>query len=243
VQVFGPVVYMDVQKTASTYITHVLTRALRYPPEESPKHSRMERPKAPSEIAIVSSREPAGAWLSLYNYGCSGEGRIRRRLERQGLADSLYTGTPEGFDSWVRIVGGRGRRSMGVRAFDQIAPKGVGFQSFRELMMSFAYPSRVMEECATPDEVMMAYRDRRIVDYRLRFEFLQQDLVQLLSGPLAAHCRPGVDVADLISASAPINASSRAVRRAEVLEDTVTWITRTEEVSSRIARLWDQAGD
>lgn len=242
-QVFGPVVYMDVQKTASTYITDVLSRALRHPLVEAPKHGRMERAKGDDEVVIISSREPVGAWLSLYNYGCSGEGRVRRRLERQGLADSLYTGTPEGFDAWIRIVGGRGRRSMGVRAFDQLAPKGVGFQTFRELMMSFAHPSRVLIECPNPDAVMAAYRHSRIVDHRLRYEFLQGDLVQLLSGPLEAHCRPGVDVVDLVATSAPINASSRAVERGELLDGTVTWITRTEEVSSRITELWDQEGE
>lgn len=233
----GPVTYMDVQKTGSTFVCTVLDRVLREPASVAVKHGRMERDKAPGEIAVISTREPLDAWLSLYNYGCTGVGRLRRRLERQGRA-MLYDGTPEGFDAWVRVVGDPAHPAIAGEGYAAAAHLGMGFQNFRELVMSFAWPLQVFGACESLDDVVRYYRDRRAVDHRIRFASLREDLAALLEGPLAEHVRPGIDVRDVVGAAEPVNASPRTLTRVDVLEPTRQHVAATESLTGDIERTW-----
>ena len=234
---YGPVTYMDVQKTGSTYVEGILGQVLRHPVSDGVKHGRMERDKRPGEIVVITAREPLDAWLSLYNYGCTGRGRLRRRLDRQGRS-ALYDGTPEGFDTWVRRVGNPSRPAIAGEGYASAARLGIGFQSFRELVMSFSWPLQVFDSCEEPGDVLRYYRQRRIVDHRLRFEDLRSDLAELLAGPLAEHVRPGIDVRDVVGSSPAVNVSPRALAREDVAASTRAHVAQSETAASQVAHIW-----
>ena len=233
----GPVTYMDVPKTGSTFVCAVLDRALREPASIAVKHGRMERDKAPGEIVVISTREPLDSWLSLYNYGCTGVGRLRRRLDRQGRS-SWYDGTPEGFDAWVRAVGDPSRPSIAGEGYAAAAHLGMGFQNFRELVMSFAWPLQVFGAAEGLPDVASYYRDRRVVDHRIRFASLREDLASLLEGPLCEQVRPGIDVRDLVWESAPVNVSPRSLSLDHVLPSTRDHVAAVESLTGDIDGAW-----
>lgn len=229
--------YMDVPKTGSTFVCSVLDRALREPASVAVKHGRMERDKGPGEIVVISTRDPLDSWLSLYNYGCTGVGRLRRRLDRQGRA-SWYDGTPEGFDAWVRAVGDPSRPTIAGEGYAAAAHLGMGFQNFRELVMSFAWPLQVFGSAEDLSDVGAYYRDRRVVDHRIRFASLRDDLAGLLEGPLSEHVRPGIDVRDLVWESEAINVSPHALSLDDVLPSTREHVAAVESLTGDIEGAW-----
>lgn len=236
-QAYGHILYMDVQKTGSTFITGVLDEVLDLPRQDFPKHSRLERDKEPGEFVVISTREPLDAWLSLYNFGCEGKGRMYKGLSAAGLAERYYTGTPGGFAEWVRLLNSPGNEKLAKENFPRSAHLGMGFQNFREFVMSVSRPLEVLARCSNRADVERALASEHIIDVRLRHSHLQQDLLDLLRGPLAASLIPGIDVEAVLGRREKVNASRQAVTRADLNDQTVAFVAESEWLTPTFERL------
>jgi hypothetical protein len=231
VQVFGPVLYMDVPKTGSTFITEFLASQVRYAHERTRKHSRLQRIRQPGELVLLSSREPVGTWLSLYNYGCTGVGRVRRRLDRRGIGQQFYRGDPEDFDAWIaHLTSPDAVEDLG-EDYASLARLGIGFATFRELVMSFDRPLRRFATWTSMDDARRDYAAANIVDVRLRHRSLEADLIAACHGPLSRHLRADADPVAFLSATPPTNVSARRVDVGDVLD-------RTRERIEQVEALW-----
>lgn len=71
------VIFLQLDKTASTYITKLLDTVT--PGESRAKHSRLEQ-GAGGRCVIGSVRNPWDWYVSLWAYGCAGRGKVYRQL-------------------------------------------------------------------------------------------------------------------------------------------------------------------
>ncbi len=201
-QVFGPVIYMDVPKTGSTFVTEFLKNQVRYAHEVTRKHSRLMRPRRREEVILLTSRDPIGSWLSLYNYGCTGVGRVRRRLDRRGVGERFYTGDPEDFDAWIEHL----------TSPDAMEDLGEDYASLAHLGV----------------QLLETYRAKNVIDVRIRYSQLNDDLIAACIGPLSRHLRVDADPSGFLAATERINASDRRVTSADILERTRERIREAE---------------
>jgi len=229
-QVFGPVLYMDVQKTGSTFVTGFLADNVRYAHERTRKHSRLQRTKRPEEIVLLTSRDPLGAWLSLYNYGCTGVGRLRRRLDRRGIGERFYSGDPDDFDAWVgHLLSADAVADLG-EDYAALAHLGIGFATFRELVLSFDRPLRRFATWDSLDDLREAYQRDTCIDVRLRHRNLNDDLISACHGPLHKHLRADADPVAYLTHAERVNSSPPRVRSDDVLDATRDRILSAEDL-------------
>lgn len=229
-QVFGPVLYMDVQKTGSTFVTQFLADNVRYAHERTRKHSRLQRTPRSEEVVLLSSREPVGTWLSLYNYGCTGVGRLRRRLDRRGVGERFYSGDPEDFDAWVAHLQSPDAVDDLGEDYASLSRLGVGFATFRELVLSFDRPLRRFASWNTLDDLRRSYAHDSCIEIRLRHSALHDDLIAACTGPLRKHLRSEADPVDYLAHAERINSSPPRVRYDEIPERTRERISTGEEL-------------
>jgi hypothetical protein len=228
VQVFGPVIYMDVPKTGSTFVTEFLKNQVRYAHEVTRKHSRLMRPRRREEVILLTSRDPIGSWLSLYNYGCTGVGRVRRRLDRRGVGERFYTGDPEDFHAWIEHLTSPDAVEDLGEDYSSLAHLGVGFATFRELVLSFDRPLARFATITSTEQLLETYRAENVIDVRIRHSQLNDDLIATCIGPLSRHLRVDADPSGFLASTERINASDRRVTSADILERTRERIREAE---------------
>jgi len=83
-----PLIYVQLQKTACTHIAQLLAEYVGG--EEIAKHGRIPEALRNSEKAIIGSiRNPWDWYVSLWAFGCSGEGDLRRRSQEREILPHL----------------------------------------------------------------------------------------------------------------------------------------------------------
>jgi hypothetical protein len=190
-------VYLDLQKTGTNFIVDFLRRFSNEGDGRRKKHRAIKgRPKLyaagkggerPRKLHFISVRDPLDQYLSLYSFGCGGEGAIFQKLERKGLA-KLYERSAAGFQNWLAFVlDPNSAEVMGVRyatASDGRLPALVGFQSYRFLNLAFHEPAEVFASCMTKQDLAEAYRTRSIVSVVIRHSHFIDDLQSLVQNHL-----------------------------------------------------------
>jgi hypothetical protein len=126
----GPLVYLEVQKTGSTFIRASLELLAR--PGSAVVKTRKHKPPSSSELRGATSiaitvRHPENYYPSLFRSGMRGRGQIHGMLESMG-ATSLYRPDPDAFFEWHRLllsdhVQARLRRSLGLKGLRE--PMGI----------------------------------------------------------------------------------------------------------------------
>ncbi|MHA3980415.1 hypothetical protein ACW9UR_22315 [Halovulum sp. GXIMD14794] len=226
---FGPVVYLDVQKTGSTLVSEFLAAQLALPRKRFEKHGRVAEAPAPDVFHFITVREPLSQYLSLYQYGCSWRGWLFWRLLRAGRF-RLYSGTPEGFERWLRFVMDPANAALLREGYAKAHPELIGFQSFRFLALSFARPMRVLRRQTDLAGLNAAYDRQRLHSAVLKTETLAEDLTALARGPLAPHLRDPEGAIDWLARGRRVNASkSRGIDASAALSaETRSWLFERE---------------
>jgi hypothetical protein len=196
-------VYLDVQKTGSSFISSVFRRF------SSERCIRKEGHAAlaargdydSGKFHVISIREPLDAYISLYSFGCGHEGLLFGLLSK--THGDLYNHTWSGFQQWLDLLLEPENAPLfakGGAAYP--AANLVGFQSARVLQMAMWRGEKKLRGCETPDDVRKSYQKLNIVNYTIRNETLREDLAKLLD----THLRRAMKNAD---------AAIRFVRNAE----------------------------
>lgn len=206
---FKSFAYLDVQKTASTFIATYLLNFSNEPPTKQKNHSRVKPKNVKGKFFIISCRDPLDQYISLYSFGCDGRGGLHGRLEKAGMAES-YDRSADGFDRWIRmLLDPDSAVFLGEQyAASQAAPL-VGFQTYRFLVMAIPDAVSLLPTCHARADVETLYSSKNVARWCVRYENLIESLKELTKGPLADRITDVRAALRYLDESPPINASNR----------------------------------
>ena len=210
---FETFVYLDLQKTGTTFVSYILTECTTEHIVEFDKHKPVGARYKPDKFHFITVREPRDQYISLYSHGCSGAGGLSRRLRRRGHGD-FYDSTWRGFRRWLKFILDIEQVPFldDTYAKEKAIHELIGFQTFRYLELALKDPYETLKACKTRDDVRAAHKENCIVDYTIRNETLREDFEKLVTGELR-HAIRNVDKAvGLIRDSENLNTSDRIDR-------------------------------
>lgn len=180
---FETFVYLDTQKTGSTFISYILRRHIAEKEILHSKHQPVGDRYDPDKFHFISVRDPLDQYISLYSYGCKEGGRVYQKLENGGHKD-LYDSTWRGFRRWLRFVLDPendeillARRKRGLEEFLHL----IGFQTYRFLELALPDANAALHACKTRDDIRAAYRANSIPRFTIRHERFNADLEELFT--------------------------------------------------------------
>jgi hypothetical protein len=181
VHAFHSLVYMDVEKSGSTYVSQFLRDFLDDDEVAFRKHVELEDRPPAGRLHVISVRDPLDTYLSLYSYGCQGKGGLSGTIRQAGFGH-LYDSTPQGFDRWLDVVLDPGRAAiLNPRSYARSGVAGhIGLLSFRVARLSSPRALRWMRAVSSTDEFLAAYREHAVADVVLHNETLVHDLAALV---------------------------------------------------------------
>ena len=214
---YGNIVYLDPQKTGSTFIADFLDKHLSVARKRYRKHAPVRGRYNPSAFHFISVRNPVDQYVSLYRYGLETGGRLRRKFGKSGLGH-LYEGTPQAFNAWLEKLLNDPEIAKTIGdGYDVIDHTAVGLQSFRFLRLSFQHPLVALRGLRTHESLHSFYEDNRLHRHVVRTETLNKDMRELVHGSLKAHMRNVRNALEDLNIQKPVNATKRiGVGRAHI---------------------------
>jgi Sulfotransferase family len=184
---FETFVFLDVQKTGSTFVSHLLTEFCTEEVMKYKKHKRVEERYDPKKFYFITVRNPLDQYISLYSHGCAGMGGLSRRLRKRGHGD-LYDSTWSGFRKWLKFVLKPEVSDMLDDEYGDDANQHVrdliGFQTYRYLELALRTPIETLAACKTQDDVRAAHKETNIANFVVHHETFADDLVELFTTKL-----------------------------------------------------------
>ncbi len=205
-------VFLQLQKTGCTHIARLLAQLV--PGRQMAKHSRAPSGLVESRRVFVGSvRNPWDWYVSLWAFGCGGEGGLYELLTggstarnaewRRVYADS---GDPLLFRQWLAMISATG--NLGERYGASTIRPFAGFFTYRYCRL-FARDPRPLFSGGIADAAALAEFDRRqnLVKHFIRNESLEDDLIRILGS-----CGYPLDARQLELIRTPVrtNASTRS---------------------------------
>jgi hypothetical protein len=210
---YGKLVYLDVQKTGSTFITAFLRECAKLHLHHSEQHARVTEAR-PGTTYAISVRHPLEQYFSLFRYGLDKKGAVFSAIKRFGRAD-LYHG--DGFEDWMRFILDAANANVLGEGYADAAGLGIGFQTWRFLALSVVNP-RDRFLLSGVESMNATYLQHNIATVHLRNESLNADLREKL---VSVH----PDWFDLEKAEAMlskgdrVNASTAQIARTKLPDD------------------------
>jgi len=209
---FESFVYLDMEKTGSTFISRLLKRFARETAIRKRHHSPMGADFDPDKFYFISVRDPLDAYLSLYSYGCQSQGKVYARMRNQGNTN-YYDGTEEDFGAWLLFVlqkenaGTLGDRYHLV-ADGRIA-RLLGLQSYRYLRLALPDAEALLADCESEDDIRAVFEANKLPKFVIRHENFVDDLCRLIEGPLKDRFDDVAGALDYARNAEPLNRSER----------------------------------
>lgn len=171
-------VYLDVQKTGSSYVREFLKACCTLPLKRHDHHGRIRNDYQPEAYHFISVRHPLSLYVSLFRYGLNGKGELRHRLARMGHA-GLYQSDEAAFERWMAFMLDVENAPLLGEGFKDTASLGIGFQTFRFLALSFVQPLKRLQTVSDYSGVVNLYEKNNIADKVIRNEALTEGLREL----------------------------------------------------------------
>lgn len=183
-QEFETFVYLDVQKTGSSFLSRLLQLHSSEKEIRFKKHGRADRKYDPSKFYFISVRAPLDQYVSLYSHGSTGYGGLYHRLREQGHAD-LYDSTWRGFRRWLKFVLQPESATLLDEGYGGIGSgelcKLIGFQTYRFLELALQDAVETLEQCRTREDIRKAYAEKKMANFIIHHETYRQDVEELLT--------------------------------------------------------------
>lgn len=183
---FGKLVYMDLQKSGSTFVSEFLNRTCTLPLVREEKHGRIDGWSYNKRaFYFITVRHPIAQYSSLFRYGLDRRGGLFERLSAFDKAD-LYGNSAESFNQWLRFVLDCRNAPMLGEDFEKVSPAyNLGFLSFRYVMLSLRRPLKTLLKKPESLGVLEYVKKMSIVNHVILNERLNEGLLEL-----ARHIRP-----------------------------------------------------
>lgn len=146
---FDDIVYLDVQKTASSMVSYFLKENLLYQTRDFLKHGRIVSVKSgrhgslynKENFYFISVREPLSSYYSLFKYGLRCKGGVYTSLKKAGHGNLYQTNN---FENWLDFMLDSSNAEFLGEGYQKINSHEIGFQSFRFMALSFVDPIQSM---------------------------------------------------------------------------------------------------
>jgi len=209
---FETFVFLDVQKTGTTFIVRFLREFCTEKELRKRLHNCVSGDYDPNKFHFISVRNPLDQYVSLYSYGSERKGPLYKKFVLQGHGD-LYDGSWGGFKSWLDFALAPENAGYLSRAYAAAGSgethKLIGFQTYRFLTVAVQNPRDLFDACRSRDEIRNAYEAQKIADFTIRHETFRADIETLIRTKLK-HCMGDLDEAlRYLKSAEPINASDR----------------------------------
>ncbi len=179
-QDFGEIVYLDLQKTGSTFVNKFLNETCNLPLVKEIKHGRICESYNPNVFYFITIRHPLSQYSSLYRYGIDARGGLYNRLKRLGK-DTLYQEDTKSFNQWLRFLLDEKNNHLLGEDYEKIpVDYNIGFLSFRYLMLSLASPLESLLQCCHLKNPVEQACQKSIVNKVIKNEELNKGLLQLV---------------------------------------------------------------
>jgi hypothetical protein len=210
---FEHFVYLDVQKTGSSFICAVLEHYSNESPIQKIRHAGFKNRVDRTKFHFISLRDPLDQYISLYSYGSQANGKFFFHLHKRGFGD-LYEGTWRGFQYWLDFILDPENAQFLPDGYARLGAlsDAIGYQSYRVLGLSMDRANRALSHCETRQDVAETYRKSNIIDHVVRFESLRDDLVELVTTKLRDRVTDVDATVAYIRSQAAWNPSSRVDR-------------------------------
>ena len=176
---FRRLVYLDLQKSGSTFVSRFLNETCRLQLVKEIKHGRIEEDYDPNAFYFITIRHPIAQYSSLFRYGLDGRGALYYHLSQRGKA-GLYRKDAASFNQWLRFMLDHHNADMLGEGFEKVPESfDLGFLSFRYLMLSLARPLETLLSKEEGIDVAEFAKRRSIVQHTVRNESLNQGLREL----------------------------------------------------------------
>lgn len=209
---FETFVYLDVQKTGSTFVSYLLTECANEKIVAYKKHDRVGARYDPKKFYFITVRDPVDQYISLYSHGCGGMGGLARRLRKRGHGD-LYDSSWGGFRKWLKFVLQPETAPMLDDDYgadeNEAMRELIGFQTYRYLELALRDPLETLRACKSKDDVRAAYKEKSMVNYIIHHESFDEDFEKLLTGPLRYAMRDPGQAVKMIHEVDKLNISDR----------------------------------
>lgn len=137
---YGRLVFLDNQKTGSTYVSKFLKSCcnLKAVAHQRPtKHLPVGRLYSPKTVYFTTVREPFSLYQSLYRYGLANKGITWRRLKILDRLD-LY----DNFQLWLEFILDPKNAQVFDKGYHRFVKSGLGIMSYRTMRITLAHPVR-----------------------------------------------------------------------------------------------------
>ena len=176
---FGKLIYLDLQKTGSTFVSRFLNETCNLPLVKEAKHARIRRRRWLSAFYFITVRHPVSQYSSLFRYGLDGEGGLYERLANRGMG-YLYKKDIGSYNQWLRFMLDFESAELLGEGFDRIPREyDLGFLSYRYLMLSLAQPEKTILKKPRRIELIEYSKNKSIVNHIIHNECLSEGLREL----------------------------------------------------------------
>lgn len=250
------IVFLEVQKTGSTFVTAALKNSSLEVRRGSEKHHRVEPADIGDRLVLASVRSPWSWYVSLWAYGMQGKGTIRiRSTERNrgnpgpgagkrewllykavqpfkhvsAFQQTYEEATPESFQRWVRLLHRRRNRiALGERWSASPVSRWTGLYTWRYLyLLARDVDGLFARDLRTPDGLQRFLAEGLLEHHLMRNESLGPDLRE---GLLRAGHTLTADDEELLLAKKRANTSDRQPALSYYDEETLDYVADLDHV-------------
>ncbi len=203
---FGKVVYLDVQKTGSSFVSRFLRANLALP--EIARHLHAPAPvHRPESFYFITVREPLAQYISLFQYGLQGRGGMVQRFRDAGLAD-FYQPDTRAFERWLGfMIAPENAPFFGPRYLNA-RPELLGLQSYRFLTLSFVNASAILAAATSKARLNAIYARHKLHTLVIKTETLNRGLENLLDSEVGPFFKPRKEVVSYLQNSKQVKKSA-----------------------------------
>lgn len=170
---YGDLVFLDNQKTGSTYVSVFLEHCCLLQHVKSEKHAVVTDDFRPSAVYFSTVRNPVDVYKSLFRYGAEGRGSTHKHLMREGKLD-LY----ENMSRWIEFMLDEKNAHMFREGYAPVAQLGVGLMSYRAMRITLRDPASVMSKANSYDDLVRLWSSAKIAQHIFRQEKLAHSLLK-----------------------------------------------------------------
>tara|TARA_Y100001935_G_scaffold209778_1_gene179656 strand:+ start:368 stop:1063 length:696 start_codon:yes stop_codon:yes gene_type:complete len=171
---FGKLVYLEMQKTGSTYVNKFLRDCCLSKELKHKKHNVIKNDYDIEKFYFISIRDPLSLYSSLYRYGLDGRGGMYKRI-KHGRKSSCYSSI-ESFMSFITCP--KNSEYVGGGYNEEIATH-IGIMSFRFMRLSLQFPLKQIGAKLRNGEDLLTLQDKFITNLEIKNENLNDELVKL----------------------------------------------------------------